>query len=144
MKYRQINPPFCEASQWNKPGDHPKVSPSDSTDEALCPQCGKAVRLHGVIDTNGVMQSVCPGDYILLTDFYYPLSPQVFLSNYVPLVSGDDKTDLEASKEEVAKALENLRARNKGATTCAEQRGHAVYKIREALHWITDAIKGLK
>lgn len=164
MKYRQVAPPTCEAVQWFRNGDHPKDGSvsmpggkgltegkvvryyrhPDYPGETLCNKCGAKLHDHGWIENGGEGFVVCPGDYILFTDFHYPLDPKTFLASYAPLVTGDAEADLIETRIELQQCLDSLRARNKGATEHTEQRHAAAYKVREAIHWLSDALASFK
>lgn len=166
MKYRQLNSPVCEAVQWFKSGDHPQDNCGefytkesgvfkgeghvvryyrrpDVSGEFPCPKCGVKMNDHGWIENGGDGFTVCPGDYVLFTDFYYPLDAKTFEANYGPIATGDEKVDYKQSEAEARQLLENLRAR-RFAGPLKEEIGAAIYKIREAIHWIQDALGKLQ
>lgn len=110
MKYK-LKPVIIEATQWFKNGDHPLddvYRPFEDTgklptepregkivryfrhpeipDGSTCPTCGKPMRDHGWLDTNGDGECVCPGDYIVSTDGYFCEMPRVlFETLYDPV-----------------------------------------------------------
>ena len=143
MKYRQINSPYCEAAQWFPFAPQSHVDGSRFVGvPGPCEQCGQEMKLHGFISNDGRTEYVVhPGDYVLFTDHYYPIAADVFKANYTPLLSGDDRADIEQSKYELDRVLVNLRERSRGATNVKEERGAATYHIRIALHWLRDAVE---
>jgi hypothetical protein len=144
-KYRQLNSPICEAVQWFKHGDHPEVKHAAFAQE-LCDICGQGTQFHGWIEhpDGGDGFSVCPSNFVLFTDHFYPLPAEVFLANYVPLASGDEQADLSQSLTELLQVIETLRERNRGSKKAVPERGHAIFKMKEASHWLRDAVDASK
>lgn len=151
MKYRQINPPVCEAVKWNGQEifdkrameltpKHPAVGTLIYNGPIPCEKCGQRMDAHGFIADGNF--TVCPGDYVVFTDFYYPLSAQEFEANYMSVVTSDEKADLTQSAVEINQALENLRARLRGLNPKTEV-GAAIYKLREASHWLRELLEKL-
>ena len=104
--YRK-KPVVIEASQWFKPGDHPKDNRREFIGkdgkpflgegdvvryfrhpqipgESICSRCGIRMHDHGWIDTLEGGHNVCPGDWIItgVKGEKYPCKPDVFEATY--------------------------------------------------------------
>lgn len=107
-KYRK-KPVVIDATQWFKNGDHPEDGNERFPDgpyegELLqgkvvryfrhpnvpgtkaCEHCGKAMHVHGWIDTLEGGHIVCPGDWIItgVNGEHYPCKPDIFEKTYEP------------------------------------------------------------
>ena len=107
-KYRK-RPVVIEAIQWFKNGDHPRDQcyyvDDGSTDRFLsegkvvryfrhpdipgtqiCSKCGRAMHIHGWIDTLEGGHIVCPRDWIItgVQGENYPCKPDIFALTYEP------------------------------------------------------------
>jgi len=74
-----------QASLWSQDKPHPHVKNLKSTQgpDPICRFCKNKNSTHGIIQSNGNLFKVCPGDYILeASGQYYPMSPDVFKSNF--------------------------------------------------------------
>ena len=88
-KYRK-KPVIIEAEQWFKLGDAGTTEafcPDDANVQTLntpCKYCGKALKLHGYIDTLEGGHMVCPGDWIItgIKGERYPCKPDIFKQTY--------------------------------------------------------------
>lgn len=94
-------PVVIEAHQWFKNGDHPEDGTEgegkvvryfrhpDVPGASVCQHCGKAMRVHGWIDTLEGGHIVCPGDWIItgVAGERYPCKLYIFGATY-DLVSG--------------------------------------------------------
>jgi hypothetical protein len=150
MKYRQINPPVCEAVQWHGAigsAFHPAIACDQFVGvPGPCGKCGHEMKLHGKISNEGRTDyAICPGDYVLFTTFYYPMRAEDFERNFVTVVNvGNPAEDLRDSAAEITQALENLRARTvdrKPLANLRQETGAAIYSLRLALMWLKEAVE---
>lgn len=107
-KYRKL-PVIVDATQWFKNGDHPQddvfrpfedtgIIPTEPREgvivrrfrrpdvdgQNVCRVCGKAMHIHGWIDTIEGGHDVCPGDWIItgVKGEHYPCKPDIFNKTY--------------------------------------------------------------
>lgn len=114
MKFRK-KPVVIEATQWFKNGDHPgdngparvfdrsgaplsraidwegwvvrRFRAPDASGNKDCEHCGKAMNVHGWIDTLEGGHIVCPGDWVItgVKGEHYPCKPDIFEATYEPV-----------------------------------------------------------
>lgn len=76
-------PETVEAVQWNKEGDHPRVSLL--RDGPPCPWCNRPAEEHGRLQdgANTLGHTVCPGDYVVKEGLAeYVMNRVVFEKHY--------------------------------------------------------------
>lgn len=75
-----------EAKRWFKHGDHPCVEQCVFSHEGgrMCSKCGQEIDIHGVLQTPGGRQTVCPGDWITVETggWKHAYKPDAFEANY--------------------------------------------------------------
>ena len=80
MKFRK-KPVVVEATQWFRPGDHPKVIMRESGDDPARPR-----KKLPMIHTLEGWHIVTPGDWIItgVKGEHYPCKPDIFKMTYEP------------------------------------------------------------
>jgi hypothetical protein len=93
--YRK-KPIIVQAYRWKFTDEIVKSYPLErfSTGKKECSQCGKDIRLHGLVETLEGTHIACPGDYIIkgVKGEVYPCKPDIFDKTYEEVSCGGNSS----------------------------------------------------
>jgi hypothetical protein len=86
-KFKRKQPGCVEAQVWAHSNDMPDIVKYHTNKADPCPNCHKALRLHGQIDHPKGMYIVCPGDWVIKDNLgnHRSCKPTLFKSLYEPV-----------------------------------------------------------